>query len=135
MSFIIEIISRLFVYLSLTREHPFPPIPYLLVKKVTLILSALLLLAGSTSLPLSVTAKPQGLATAYRFPTPEAAEAFGNGREAARAWLADWRARGADAAEYNAEYQDALANEQSAEYNSLDYYYYFGYRTGLTVYK
>jgi hypothetical protein len=105
------------------------------MKKVTLLLSAGLLLAGTVSLPASVVAKTHRTTLAKRFPTPEAAEAFGQGRLDARAWLADWRARGSNTAEYNAEYQAALDNEQNAEYNSLDYYYYFGYRTGLSAYR
>ena len=104
------------------------------MKKVTLLFSAMLLLAGTVSLPTTVAAKTQNTVLAKRFPTPETAAAFNYGRGDARAWLAGWRARGSDAAEYQAEYQAALDSEQSSERNSLDYYYAFGYRTGLTAY-
>lgn len=70
------------------------------MKKVTLLFSAMLLLAGTVSLPTTVDAKTQPTTLAKRLPTPETAAAFNAGRADARAWIAGWRARGSDATEY-----------------------------------
>lgn len=105
------------------------------MKKVSALLF-LALLGGSGFVATKAVGHPLVVAAKKAFfPTPETAEAFWDGRADARAWDANWRANGSNQADFNAEHQMALSNEQSAEYNSVDYYYWYGYRTGLDAYK